>query len=100
VHDQDVAVGAAGDSLADAAAEQSLEEAGLARPDHDHVGVSPFRGVDNLLDRFADDAGELVRYTDLGEERLDPFPVLLPELRIASCALLSRIDVIGASPKR
>jgi hypothetical protein len=68
----------ASDALTDAAAEQPLEKARLARSHNDQIGMAPFRDVDDLLDRFTDNARELVRYTGLSEVRPDPYPVLLP----------------------
>jgi len=57
--DQDVAVRPSGDALADAAAEQPLEEAGFAGADDDQVGVLLLGELDDLLVGNADDAGKL-----------------------------------------
>jgi hypothetical protein len=59
VHDQYVAVGAAGDALADAAAEKPLEETRLVRPDDDQVDVMLIGNRDDLCRRLAGDADEL-----------------------------------------
>ncbi len=53
VDDQDVAVRPVRDGLADALAEQALDDVGLACPDHDHVGATPLGELDDRVGGLA-----------------------------------------------
>jgi hypothetical protein len=97
--DEDVAACSSRDALADTAAEQPVEEARLACTDHDQVGVALLGDLDDLRRGSSDDSGELVRDARLGEERLDPLAVALPELLVRLHAELGVAEVIRGEPE-
>ena len=70
MHDQNVAAGATRDVLADAPAEQPLEETRLPGADDDQRGLMLLGGINKLLRRLAGHAGEFDLQVGVGEQSL------------------------------